>query len=407
MLRSMFTAIGALTLHQTYMDVVADNLANVNTHGFKSGRFSFQSQIAQLMQSGAAPTATTGGLNPMQVGLGVRAGGAGYNFTQGTLQGTNRLTDLAIQGDGLFVYRDSTNGTQFYSRDGAIDVDADGYLVNLSNGMRVQGWVAQNGVVDTGTALSSIDIPLNSTMAEATTTALVRGNLNAAATSGSAGAATSTLGVYDSLGNLHDVSITFTPAGNGVWNWAATSGSPAASVGTGSTTFDSTGHYVSGTGTLTIPGLNGANTISVTLDMSNLTQLASGSTIALASQDGVGPGSLSGFHATALGEIYGVYSNGLQQLIGQLATATFVNNSGLERAGQNMFIEGLNSGDPNFAPAGSSGHGTFVTGYLEASNVDMAQEFTNMILAQRGFQASSRVITTSDEMLQELVNLKR
>jgi len=404
----MFTAIGALTLHQAYMDVVADNLANVNTPGFKSGRFSFQSQIAQRMQSGSAPTATTGGINPTQIGLGVRAGGAGLNFTQGTLQGTNRATDLAIQGDGLFIYRDSTNGTQYYSRDGAIDVDAAGFLVNLSNGMRVQGWQANaNSVVDTGQPLSAIAIPINSTLAQPTTTALLRGNLDAGATSGSAGALTSTLGVYDSLGTLHAVSVTFTPGGNGVWSWTAASGSPAASVGSGTTTFDSAGHYISGNGALTIPGSNGAATINVALDMSNLTQLASDSSVALARQDGVGPGSLAGFHATALGEIYGVYSNGMQQLIGQLATATFVNSSGLERAGQNMYVEGLNSGDPNFSVAGASGHGTFVTGYLEASNVDMAQQFTNMILAQRGFQASSRVITTSDEMLQELVNLKR
>lgn len=409
MLRSMFTSIGSLTLHQSYMDVVANNLANVNTTGYKSSRVTFQDQISQLLAAGAAPSANVGGINPTQIGLGVRLGSITTGFTQGALQSTSRPSDIAIQGDGFFIYSDNT--TQYYSRDGALDMDADGVLVNTSTGLRIQGWQAQTisgstGVIDTGLPIGQITIPVNSTLARATTNATLRGNLDSTLPLGNT--FTATAGIYDSLGVLHPVSVVYTHTANDTWTWAASAGSPAASVGSGTVTFNTSGQYTGGSGTITIPGTGGAAATTATLDMSNLTQLATANDVALSNQDGLAAGSLSGFSVvTNTGEIYGLYSNGLQERIGQIAMANFINPSGLEHAGQNLFITGLNSGAPQVGTANSGGRGTLVSGYLEASNVDMAQEFTNMILAQRGFQASSRVITTSDEMLQELVNLKR
>src|SRR5579859_765368 len=403
---SMFTAISALQAHQQFMNLVSDNLANVNTTGFKANSFSFESQIAQLMQGGSAPSAALGGIDPTQIGMGVSMGSVVANFTQGTLQSTGRPTDAAIQGDGFFIYRYGTQN--LYSRDGSITTDANGYLVNSSTGMRLQGWqTSGSAAVNTGLPITDMQIPLNATLAQATTSATLAGNLDATATAGSAGAYTATMGVYDSLGTLHNVAVDFTPVGNGTWNWAATSGSPAAAVGSGSVTFDSGGQYVSGGGSITIPGTNGAAPVTAKLDMSALSQLATGNSVSMTTQDGVAAGNLTGFSLISnTGEIYGTYSNGLQQRIGQMALANFTNPSGLERVGGNNFAAGLNSGAPSVGVANTGGRGTLASGYIEGSNVDMAQEFTNMILAERGFQASSRVITTSDDMLQELLNMK-
>ncbi|MBI3761209.1 MAG: flagellar hook protein FlgE [Chloroflexi bacterium] len=418
MLRSMFTAIGALTLHQSFMDVVADNLANVNTPGYKASRASFQDQIAQLIQTGAAPGTNLGGVNPTQIGLGVRLGSVTSTFTQGSLQSTGRSTDLAIQGDGFFVYTNSgsAGATQFYSRDGSLGLDANGVLVNNSTGMRAMGWTAVtsgstggSAAVDTSQPIAAIQIPVDSAVARATANATLVGNLDSAAASGSVGQATTTLGVYDSLGALRTVTVTFQHPSSNNWAWTATTGSPASAIGSGTLTFDTNGVLTSGSsGTLTLPAGGGSSSTAITLDMSDLTQLATSSSVAASSQDGLAAGSLTGINViSSTGQVVGLYSNGLQQVIGQLALATFVNSSGLSRLGQNLYAQGLNSGEARVGTAGAGGRGTLVSGYLEASNVDLAQEFTNMIMAQRGFQASSRVITASDEMLQELVNLKR
>ncbi|MCI0520677.1 MAG: flagellar hook protein FlgE [Chloroflexi bacterium] len=419
MLRSMFTAISSLNLHQYFMDVVADNLANANTYGFKSNRISFQDQFAQTLWMGSAPLGDLGGINPAQVGLGVRMGAISGNFSQGALQATGRNTDLAIQGDGFFIYADGT--MNFYSRDGALDLDSDGYLVNSATGMRIQGWQAAlvNGVpaVDTGSPIGPIQLPLGTTMARATQNASLGGNLDAnlptvddPATPEVENQYTNTIGVYDSLGVLHSVTITYTHTGDNAWTWAASGPGVDVASSQGALTFDPSGNgqYLSGSGVVTITGSGGAADTVFDLDLSGLTQLATDGDISVVTQDGLAAGDFSGFYVTPeTGEIYGVYSNGMQQLVGQLALASFVNPNGLVRAGQNMFQTGVNSGDPAVGAAGVGDRGSVIAGYLEGSNVDLAQEFTNMILAQRGFQASSRVITTSDEMLQELVNIKR
>lgn len=405
MLRSMFTAISSLNLHQAFLDVIADNLANANTPGFKASRAVFQDQFAQVLSVGAAPGTDRGGINPTQIGLGARLGSVTPDFAQGMLQGTGRVLDLAIQGDGFFVLSDGTE--TYFTREGSLEIDADGYLVHGATGLRVQGWVApltsgSAGFIDTGQPVGDIQIPTDSTLARATSQVLMGGNLDS--TTGVGGTFDVTMGVYDSLGVLHTVTVTFTKTADNNWSWSATSGA----TGNGTLVFGTDGQYVSGGGTITVPASGGAAATTINLDMSGMTQLATANSAAALNQDGLAAGSLTGFSViSATGEIYGSYSNGLQLRLGQIALATFVNPSGLLREGQNLFRQGLNTGDPAIGAAGSGGRGTIASGYLEASNVDLSREFTHMILAQRGFQAASRVITTSDEMLQELVNLKR
>jgi len=409
----MYTAINSLNLYQSYMDVIADNLANSNTTAFKASRVTFQDQMAQLISTGAAPSQNLGGINPIQIGLGSQIGSVSAVFTQGIMQSTGRSTDMAIEGDGFFIY---SNGQQrFYSRDGALTIDAQGYLVNAGTGYRLLGWPAvasANGmVVDSNAPLRGMQIPLGSTLARATTAATMSGNLNADAAIGEV--YTTAVSVYDSLGRVHNIEVNFTKTAEREWSVSGPAGDPSITV-TGTLTF--TGSGILGVPdpdnppviTILVPEDGAAAEINVTVDISTITQYATESTPAMASQDGLAAGGLIGFSVIAdTGDILGVNSNGMKQLVGQVALATFVNPSGLMRSGQNTFTQSINSGEPTVGLAGTGGRGSVAAGYLEGSNVDLAQEFSSMILAQRGFQASSRIITTSDEMLQELVNLKR
>lgn len=428
MLRSMFTAISSLNLHQVYMDTIANNLANVNTPGFKASKTSFEDQFSQTMASGAAPTDLRGGLNPTQLGLGVRLGAISRAFTQGSLISTGRNLDLAVQGDGFFVYGDPNEASsKLYSRDGALEMDSEGYLSNIAGGLRILGWMADatTGVINSGTAATFIQIPLDATKARASTEGILSGNLDARSDIASAGPPvvvaetyTSTIGVYDSLGALRSVNIEYERTAAGTWTYTITDG--AAVIGSGGLAFDGNGQ-LTGAGTpaeilagnkvmnnVTIPGLNGAGNIVVDLDVSNFSQFSAISNVALSSQNGLAAGSVQNFIVDANnGDIYAVYGNGLQDRFGRLALATFVNPEGLTQLGKNMYVNSLNSGEANISWPGNGGKGVLAVGYQEGSNVDLGREFTGMILAQRGFQASSRVITTSDEMLQELVNIKR
>lgn len=419
MIRSMFTAISSLNLHQKYLDVVSNNLANANTTGYKSSRVLFQDQFAQMMSPGAAPSATTGGINPTQIGLGVGMGFVSPDFTQGTLQSTGRNLDLSIEGDGFFIY--GQDAGRRYSREGSMGLDAEGFLVNSASGMRAQGWAASTtGTVDTNAPVDDIQVDSTKSLARATSNVLLGGNLSASTDGG--GTTTVSIAVYDSLGALQNAAVRFTRGGvagapTNVWTWQVmdTSVTPAvAGTGTGTVTFDASGQISATTpptvGTpATIPGSAGSTSpIPVTFDFSGMTQLTAVTTATITSQDGLAAGSVTDVYVSPTnGQISLVYSNGLMELLGQLALARFTNPNGLVKSQDTTFVAGLNSGEPEIGAASSGGRGSIAAGHLEASNVDMAQEFTNMILAQRGFQASSRVITTSDEILQELVNLKR
>ncbi len=419
MIRSMFTAISSLNLHQKYLDVVSNNLANANTTGYKSSRVMFQDQFAQMLTPGSAPTATQGGTNPTQIGLGVGLGFVSPNFTQGTLQNTGRNLDLAVEGDGFFVYGQDAN--RRYSRAGSMGLDAEGFMVNAASGQRTQGWLANAaGTIDTNAPVDDIQIDTARSLARPTANVLLGGNLSA--NTDGTGTVNVTMGVYDSLGALQQAAVQFTRGGvvgapTNVWTWQVmdtTVTPPVAGTGTGTVTFDANGQIDAATPptvttAATIPGSAGSTTpIPVTLDFSKMVQLTAATSATVTSQDGLAAGSVTDvFISPSDGGISLVYSNGLTEQIGQVALARFTNPSGLMQGEGTTFLAGLNSGDAQIGAAASGGRGAIASGSLEASNVDMAQEFTNMILAQRGFQASSRVITTSDEILQELVNLKR
>ena len=425
MLRSLFSAISGLQAHQTKLDVVGNNIANVNTVGFKSSTTVFEDTLSQVLRNGSSPDAETGGTNPAQVGLGVQVSGITTNWKQGSTQATGRSTDFLINGDGFFITKSGSE--QLYTRAGSFDTDATGKLVT-PDGSVLQGWMATNGVIDTNQPLQSLSIPIGSVMApQMTTNNKLTGNLSAD------NPQTTQIQVqtYDSLGNAHQMSYVFAPDAGTPADPTATP--PVAAVPAvpgrwtltvrdennavlGSQTLD----YSTTTGKLVPPatghlaysptGTNWPAGASIDVDLTGVTQFGGKSTVSAVDPDsgkGSTLGTLTGFQLSGDGTVVGLYSNNMRQTIGQIALASFANPSGLEKAGNSSFRAGDNSGIPQVGRPGSGGRGDLTAGALEMSNVDLAQEFTGLIIAQRGFQANSKVITTSDEVLEQLVNLKR
>jgi flagellar hook protein FlgE len=420
MLRSMFSAISGLRGHQIMMDVIGNNIANVNTVGFKSGRVNFQDILSQTLHGATAPSGGLGSINPAQIGLGMTVAGIDVLQTQGNLQSTGKTTDMAIQGDAFFIESDGS-GTS-YTRDGAFDIALDGSLANPASGMKVQGWQADAaGAIDITQPITNLVIPIGQrTTALNTSHVTLSGNLDA----GAAAATTvpTTMTVFDSLGISHSVKITFTKTGANSWSWDAakdaadtgisiaqtaySAGPPAVpAVNNGTLDYTSGGVFSASTGTLAFTFPDGATSTTPAIDFSQMSQF-SGTSQPAGQADGFTSGTLVTFAVGNAGQLSGVYSNGQTQLLGQIALANFLNSAGLIRAGQNNFAATSASGAANVGTAGTGGRGTVTTGALEMSNVDLATQFTGMITAERGFQANGRVITTSDEMLQELVNLK-
>ena len=388
MLRSLYSGISGLQAHQTMLDVTGNNIANVNTVGFKSSAVEFEDTLSQLVSGATAANSRAGGTNPAQIGLGVKVAGISTNFTQGSAESTGKPTDLMINGDGFFVV--NVGGTNEYTRAGDFDFDPNGQLVSLSGGL-VQGWTADAaGNINTGGAVGNIVLPTNSVAAAAPTTkAQFSGNLPSNAAAGTT--VDRDLDVYDKAGQKSTLSLTFTSDGAG--NWAVSDA--AGALGT----LSFTNGVLSSAPTLTAGG--------VTLDLSKLTGYSDLSTLALDGQDGHGAGTLTGYSIGQDGTISGSYSNGIIQPIARIAIANFTNPAGLEKAGGSFYTQSPDSGAMTLGSAGDPGIGSLSGGYLEASNVDLSQEFTNLIVAQRGFQANARIITTSDSVLEELVDLKR
>jgi flagellar hook protein FlgE len=390
MLRSLFSGISGLRAHQTMLDVTGNNIANVNTAGFKSSQTQFQDTLSQVLtNAGGAQQGVAGGTNPAQVGLGVRVAGITTNFQQGSSQLTNRSTDMMINGDGFFTVR---NGAEnMYTRAGSFNFDSLGQLVT-PDGSLVQGWAAgPDGTIDTNAPLGDLQLPISTLMgAQKTATVDFKGNLPSDAAAGTV--LNRTIDVYDELGNASTLAVSFTKSAAG-WSVETPGG------GAQAMTFAADG-TLTGPTSLTTPG-------GVAVDLSTVTGFAGITSVEAASQDGQKAGGLQSFSLNADGTLMGSFSNGLKQAIGQIALASFANPTGLSKAGSSLFRTSVNSGDPMIGTAGTGGRGSLAGGALEMSNVDLSSEFTNLIIAQRGFQANSRVITTSDELLQELVNLKR
>ncbi|MGQ0766211.1 MAG: flagellar hook protein FlgE [Gemmatimonadota bacterium] len=432
MMRSLFSGVSGLRNHQVRMDVIGNNISNVNTVAFKAGRVTFKEGFTQLLAGASRPPGDHGGINPIQVGLGMQIGSIDMAFQQGNLETTGLNTDLAIQGDSFFVVAKGSEHS--YTRSGNFQLDAGGRLVSPTNGFVVQGRMAQNGVFLDG--IRDITLPVGQkTTASATDSVSMAGNLNAAApvfvgafdATGRADPANknswteTSITVYDSLGNQHDLKIQFWKTASDTWSWQIDGTNLPPGFTPPNTTaqtlqFDSQGVLLAAAPTsppvVTFQPI-GADPMSITLDLGGGTVngitsfAASTNTAVLKDQNGYAAGQLQNFTIDRSGIISGSFTNGTNLVLAQIVLADFNNPGGLLRTGDNMYAVSGNSGGAVLGFALGGSQSTITSGALEMSNVDLAQEFTSMIVTQRGFQANSRVITSSDEMLQELVNLKR
>jgi flagellar hook protein FlgE len=462
MMRSLYAGVSGLQNHQTRMDVLGNNIANVNTTGFKKGRVTFQDMLSQTLTGAAKPTDNVGGVNPQQVGLGMTVASIDTIFTQGALQSTGVTTDVSLQGNGFFVLKDGDRS--FYTRNGAFGLDGNGLLVNPANGMRVQGWMARTAggvsAVNNSAATEDLVIPVGTKdPAKATTDVFFACNLDKRTPEIPAGAAPQTVqegtvpttfDVFDSFGRVHTLQVSFTRVPGIANRWqaqvqvdptaAATTnalvqiGAAAGATNAFFIDFDNLGALadvrdaqgnVITAGNLqaqvsfdvpdtTVPA--GQPTVRQTFNLNlgqvgayrdAVTQFGETSSTKAIRQNGYTMGYMDSFKIDQSGTITGVFSNGTNRVIGQIALATFPNQGGLEKAGENTYVVSNNSGDPNIGPSGIAGKGKILSGTLEMSNVDLAEQFTDMIVTQRGFQANSRTITTADQLLQELLTLKR
>lgn len=463
MMRSLWAGVSGMQNHQTRMDVIGNNIANVNTTGFKKGRVDFQDMISQQLSGAAAPTTEVGGVNPKEVGLGVQTAAIHNIFTQGNLQSTGVGTDVAIQGNGFFVLKNGEKS--FYTRNGAFGVDKDGTLVNPANGFRVQGWMARelNGemVIQTAASATDLVIPVGSKdPARATQNVNFACNLNkntpeipegANAADVAKGTWATEFKIYDSFGNEHNLAVSFSRVVGSPNQWRAvvnvdpenadfTQTRVGLNTNDGTTNeffveFDNMGTLrrvtdsVNGASndggeiilqtSFTVPDANPdadgnpyRQTFNINLgtigSMRNtITQSAADSSTKAFAQDGYTLGYLDNFKIDSSGIITGVYSNGTNRRIGQIALASFTNQSGLEKAGDNTFVESNNSGQAKIGESGIAGKGSLLAGALEMSNVDLTDQFTDMIVTQRGFQSNAATIRTADTLLETVLSLKR
>mgnify|MGYP001788004596 CR=1 FL=1 len=453
-MRSMYSGVSGLKAHQLKMDIIGNNIANVNTVGFKGQRVTFQEVFSQTIKGASSPQSGKGGTNAQQVGLGISLSSIDTFHIRGAVQRTDKTTDLAVNGDGFFMLSNSAdNLSRSYTRAGNFSLDEDGNLV-ASNGYKVLGYMVDP---NTGVMKSSLEgIKISKATADdakATTFSTFEGNLdnnitkatvNPVFTAGATAADPdnvnfgankyweTTYQYTDGLGGQHNVKYTFvrgltdagvtTAAGNNDWavfakdldtgKFYQASGAVATDIATAAIPLKfGTDGKLDTTSlknmTLTLPSKNGSAAFNVNVDFSKLTQFASDSTAANTKSDGYAQGFLDTYSIGPTGEINAVFTNGQNKVIGRIALSVFKNPAGLEKTSENMYQMTPNSGDAIIGMPGDGSMGSLNPGTLEMSNVDISSEFTEMITTQRGFQANSRIITTSDEMLQELVNLKR
>lgn len=414
MFTSFSTALSALGAHTTAIDVVGNNLANLNTPGFKRSAVSFFDLVTQSLGAGLGET---------QVGFGVGRPLTLRQFSQGAIQTSVGPLDAAIQGDGFFVVKTAENRV-LYTRGGNLQVDIGGNLT-LATGERVQGWASTNGRVDTNQPVSDVVVPVGTLKAPvATREVSLDLNLNAAASAGPPPEQYSTsIEVFDALGMSHIVRFTFTKGTNpNEWEYSAAFPDSSLSAPftpvTGTLTFDGNGKMTSPTAADTPPVLSvtgllsGAADMQITWSLLNgqtprITQYAQQSTVSALSQDGSPSANLIRVGLANGGQILAQYSNGQQIVAGQVAMVTIRNPESLIASGNNTFQLSARTALPAVGLPNTGGRGTVVGGAVEGSTVDIAREFTNLIVYQRGYQANARVVTTVDEVSQETINLKR
>jgi len=414
MLRSLYSGISGLKSHQVDLDVIAQNIANVNTPGYKAGRVLFAELLNQTLRDAQAPSNNRGGTNPMQVGLGVAVAGIDLLMGQGTPQPTGISSDLAINGEGFFAVQDSSGATSL-TRLGAFRLDADGYLVHVPSGSRLLGWVADEaGTVNSSSTPAVLKVDTGLFPPRPTKTVHFEGNLDADTDVGSLASIQPNVLVYDSLGKSYELSLSFkreASASTSTTTWSVflqLNGVQVTLDPSPTLTFDVNGNLTENLQQQVKVDLNGDGTSeTITLDFTGLTQYAQPDNVYASKQDGTAGGQLEEISVDASGQVIGRYSNNEMRLLGQVALATVTNPAGLAKEGSSLLRVSANSGPLRWGTAASGNRGQIESGMLEMSNVDLAQEFANMIVAQRGFQANTRVITATDEILQEVINLRR
>ena len=430
MFTSLYSAVSGMSANGTALSVVGDNIANLNTIGFKASRATFGDVLA-------------GSVGELQIGRGVLVSSVSPLFTQGSFETTANPLDLGVEGDGFFVVNEG--GAKYYTRAGYFSLDKDGNIVN-PEGLVLQGYLADTSGEITGT-IEDLKISSRQNLARATTNTSVGVNLDSASEvqvtpftlDGNGDTILDdpanfnyslTEAVYDSQGGVHQITLYFEKTADNAWTVHYVHQSAADPLvlvqeGTGQLlTFDVNGALINDNsataitfdfGTAVAPlqpisfnygtGTTGDTPVGNGLD--GTTQFAADFGVLNMSQDGYSAGNLRNITISEDGIITGIFTNGQTRALGQIALAKFVAPDGLAKLGRNLYGESFDSGQPVIGMAGSSGLGRVLSNTLELSNVDLAEEFVKMISAQRGFQANSRVITTSDELMQELVNLKR
>ena len=415
--------LSGLTASSTALSTVANNLANLNTIGYKDQ----QVQFSDLFYDNLG---TDGAGDPIQQGAGASVRSVESNFTEGDVTSTGVSTDLAINANGFFVVQE--NGVQTFTRAGDFEVGTDN-LLETTAGQQVLGYQATNGVVSTSSGLAPLALGAG-TISPASTTTNVQITSNLSAVDAVGNSYSTNVTVYDSLGAHHNITFTFTKTDTNTWSYSASipAGDLTAATGTtlsnpvvlasGSLTFDGNGSLTSpasangsiaistaSVGTMT----DGANSLSFDwnlYDKNNngvLTQTAAPDSTSSIQQDGSGSGTLDKFSIGSDGTITGSFSNGKTEVLGQIALASFADEQGLSHVGNNDYEPTLASGQATIGAPGTGGLGTISGGAVEESNVDIATEFANLIVAQRSYEANARVVTTFDQVTQDTINIKQ
>ena len=415
---SFYSALSGMNINGVSLQVIADNISNTNTVGFKSSSTHFEDILGMSLEgiSGFA-----------HLGVGATIAAMPCAFTQGTLVTTAVGTDLAVNGKGFFIVEDTTTNEQFYTRAGNFRVDDEGYFVNV-NGLRVQGYLYDASGMNLIETLADIFVNQTAMNAPSTTEEVdMVLNLDSAEDiltfdiddPGATSNYSTALTIYDTLGQSHTITAYFSKTADQAWQWNATidgadvdGGTPGTAqlFGTGDIAFTTNGLLSTAmpmdfyTGAITFA--NGIAATDIEVDFSTSTQYGSPSIIQSLSQDGYAAGNLSGINIDSDGNVVGSFTNGEVKNIARLALATFPSLTGLERAGSLLFKETTESGAPLVNKPSEGGMGEVSAGMLEESNVDLAAEFIRMIITQRAYQANSKIITTTDEMLAQLISIK-
>ncbi len=407
---SFSIALTGLEANSVALNTIGNNLANLNTTAFKDQSTSFSDLFYQNIGN-------TGSGDALQVGLGTQVAGIDTDFSQGSLSTTTSSTDMALNGSGFFVV--NQDGLQQLTRSGNFQLDQSGNLITTT-GDGVMGYAAANGVVNTNTPLTTLQVPVDATQAaQATQNFGITANLDAATAVG--GTFSSTITIYDSLGTSHAATVNFTKTADNTWNYAISlpagdsTGTPVNNTGT--LTFSSSGGLLTPAANvagISFPGMtDGASDMTFNWNLYNssgapqIGQTVGTSTATASTQDGFASGSYNSFSVDSSGVISAAFSNGQTQIIGQIAVASVTNVEGLTLEGGNNYQTTAASGAASVGAPGAGGRGSIEDDTLEQSNVDISTEFANLIVAQRAFEANSKTLTTFDTVTQETINMIR